>query len=81
MALYRATRAGQHPDGSGAFIREGQTFVWGGKPGAWMEEVESAEAPAPPPSEPAPAAAETDEPIEQQSESAPVAESKARKRK
>jgi hypothetical protein len=87
MALYRAKRAGQHPDGTAKFVREGEQFEWAGKPGAWMELVEkAAEAPSP-----APAEADHKEEIavalneaplaEAEPESAPVAETKARKRK
>lgn len=70
MALYRAKHSGQHPDGSAKFIREGETFEWAGKPGAWMELVDVAQA-AP---SPAPAEADHKEEIAVALNEAPLAE-------
>lgn len=86
MALYRAKQAGQHPDGTARFIREGEKFEWAGRPGAWMELVEkAAEAPSPAPSEDhkAEIAVALDEaPLaKDEPESAPAESKRTRKRK
>ena len=80
MALYRAKTNGQHPDGTGKRIRQGDSFKWDGAPGAWMELVEAS---PPAPSEPAPAPApiEAVAPPVVETESAPVAEPKRKTRK
>jgi hypothetical protein len=85
MALYRAKRAGQHPDGTAKFIREGETFEWAGRPGAWMELAEAQNAPSPAPPEDHKqeiAVALNEAPLaEAEPESAPAESKRTRKRK
>ena len=71
MPEYRATSMGQHPDGSGKRIREGEKLSWdfGSRgPPKWLEQVEVEASPAP--------AAEAESQSQTQSEPAEAPESK-----